>query len=126
MGMYVEVINVTDGPGHSPEQLDIYNKTLNPGESIKIPAELVDEKLRRMADGEKAKIAIGQAPSWYLASKLRRGKELTKEEIAKHLASRVPKPTVVKSVALALVTEVKPPTDEIKLEEKAEAKQKRR
>lgn len=122
MGMHVEVINLTDGPGHNPEQLDIYNKTLNPGESIKIPAELVDEKLRKMSEGEKAKIAIGQAPSWYVASKLRRGKELTREEIQKHMASRAPKPVpppAPTTVSLTLV-------DEPKIEDKVEIRQQKR
>ncbi len=88
--MHIEVTNLTDGPGYSPEQIDIYTKTLSPGESIKIPAELVNEKLRRLAAGEKPKIALGQAPSWYLASKIRRGKTLTKDEVRRRLAARVP------------------------------------
>lgn len=94
--MVVEIINITDGPHCDPQQVQVYTRTLAPGESIKIPAELVDDRLRLMAEGDHPKIAIGQAPSWYLASKIRRGQELTPEEIQRRYASRLKKQ--VKSV----------------------------
>jgi hypothetical protein len=93
--MVVEIINVTDGPNQDPQQVQVYSKTLAPGESIKIPAELVDERLRQLAEGDHPQIAIGQAPSWYLASKIRRGKELTAEEIQRRYSSRLKKPEPV-------------------------------
>jgi hypothetical protein len=131
--MVVEIINITDGPHSDPELVEIYSKTLSPGESIKIPAELVDERLRQLAEGDNPKIAIGQAPSWYLASKIRRGKELTKEEIQKRFELRqqkkkppVPPPHIAppkepekKPLSLALVDTIEP-------EDQLERKSKRR
>lgn len=136
--MVVEIINITDGPHCDPELVEIYSKTLSPGESIKIPAELVDERLRQLAEGDNPKIAIGQAPSWYLASKIRRGKELTAEEVQRRFSQRqqkkkppapppmkvpftlpAPEPEKKTSMALALV-------DDVGVEDQLERKSKRR
>ena len=107
--MVVEVINVTDGPGQDPQQVQIFTRTLSPGESIKIPAELVDDRLRKLAEGNHPKISIGQAPSWYLASKIRRGQVLTPEEILRRYASRTKKAKpVVAAPALAAVKNEEP------------------
>lgn len=89
--MYVEITNVTDAAGKSPRQIDIYNKTLDPGDSVKVPSELVDEKIRSLEkDGY---IAIGQVPSWYAAAKSRkgRGRSLTVEELARRISKPPPK-----------------------------------
>lgn len=102
--MHVEVTNITDGPGKSPEEVVIFTRTLAPGEAIKIPAELVTEKLRTLE--ARGKISIGQAPSWYVASKLRRGKELSLEEVQKRIAARS-KPVATPKLHLTLVDEVK-------------------
>lgn len=78
--MVVLITNVTDAPGgkHSPRQVDIYNKTLDPGDSTRIPAELVDKRVRALET--EGLIAIGSLPSWYKAAKARKGKRLTDEE----------------------------------------------
>lgn len=80
--MVVLVTNLTDAPGHpkGPVQVDIYNKTLDPGASIKIPADLVDKKIRSLANGEAPLISIGNLPPWYITAKKRTGRPLSKEE----------------------------------------------
>ena len=92
--MIVEITNITDGPGHSPTQVDIYNKTLDPGVSIQIPAGLVDKKVRALEKLDL--ICIGQIPAWYLGSKMRKGKALTAEEQQKRIAKPAPSPIAVK------------------------------
>lgn len=78
--MVVNITNITDGPGRNPVQVDIYNKTLAPGSSVKIPADLVTKRLRDLeAQGT---IAIGRLPPWYVSAKSRRGRALTPEEKA--------------------------------------------
>lgn len=95
--MVVNITNITDGPGRSPVQVDIYNKTLSPGASMKIPADLVDKRLRALeAQGT---IAIGRLPPWYVSAKSRRGRELTPEEKASRMV--VPAPVVEKKPAPA-------------------------
>jgi len=86
--LIVEVTNITDGPGHTPVQVDIYNKTLDPGVSIKLPAELVDLKVRALET--QGLICIGQIPAWYIGAKKHRGRELTIEEQQK----RITKPLI--------------------------------
>lgn len=78
--MVVLITNVTDAPGgkHSPRQVDIYNKALDPGAAVRIPAELVNKRVRALAD--QGLIAIGALPSWYTAAKSRTGKRLSDEE----------------------------------------------
>lgn len=93
--MVVLVTNLTDAPGHpnGPVQVDIYNKTLNPGESLKIPADLVDKKIRSLANGESPLISIGNLPPWYVTAKKRVGRPLSKEE--KDKMQVAPPPPVV-------------------------------
>ncbi len=88
------ITNLTDAPGHArgPSQVDIYNKTLNPGASIRIPADLVDRKIRSLAEGEAPLISIGNLPPWYVTAKTHRGKPLSAEERKKRLASKPPAP----------------------------------
>jgi hypothetical protein len=78
----VLIINLTDAPGHpkGPTQIDIYNKTLSPGEQLKLPADLVDKRVRSLAEGENPVIAIGNLPPWYVAAKKKKGRPLTPEE----------------------------------------------
>lgn len=92
--MIVLITNLTDAPGHAkgPIQVDIYNKTLNPGASMKIPAALVDRKIRSLAEGENPLISIGNLPPWYLTAKTHKGRPLSDEEKQKRMAVRPPKP----------------------------------
>lgn len=86
--MVVTVTNLTDGPGKTPVQVDIYNKTLDPGGILRLPAELVDSKIRTL---EKAGlVAIGPLPAWYSAAKQRKGRVLSKEEQMKRLVQPAP------------------------------------
>ncbi len=80
--MIVIITNLTDAPGHTkgPLQVDIYNKTLNPGSQIKLPAQLVDKKIRALAEGDSPIISIGNLPPWYVTAKTRKGTPLTEEE----------------------------------------------
>jgi len=84
--MFVEIVNLTDGPGKKPTQVDIYNRVLSPGDSIKIPAELVDHRLRAMADT--GQISIGPVPSWYAAAKIHKARILSSEEIRENIAPK--------------------------------------
>lgn len=95
--MIVEITNVTDGPGRTPTQVDIYNKTLDPGVSIKLPAELVDRKVRALE--KQGLICIGQVPAWYLGAKTRKGRSLSAEERQKRIvkAAPVPEPVPLKT-----------------------------
>ena len=92
--MIVMITNVTDAPGgkNQPTQVDIYNKTLDPGASMRIPAELIDKRVRALAND--GLIAIGSLPSWYTAAKTRSGKKLTDEE-KRNLTVRKPAAPVV-------------------------------
>ncbi len=94
--MIVEIINITDAPGRTPTQVDIYNKTIDPGVSLKLPAELVDKKVRSLED--QGLIAIGRVPPWYATAKQRKGKPLSSEERKRRQVSapvRATTPTVV-------------------------------
>ena len=75
--MVVLITNVTDAPGKNPLQIDIYNKTLSPGSHVKIPADLVNEKIRALE--KNGFIAIGNLPPWYLTAK-HKGRPLSEEE----------------------------------------------
>ncbi len=90
--MVVLITNLTDAPGHprGPAQVDIYNQTVSPGASLKIPAELVDKKLRSLSEGEAPLISIGNLPPWYVTAKKRVGRPLSPEERQK----MQPKPVV--------------------------------
>lgn len=90
--MVVTITNVTDAPESkkTPTRLAIYSVLLDPGEELKLPAPMVDARLRKLeADGY---IIIGQLPSWYEASKAkkvgRRPTPLTQEELEKRLVSK--------------------------------------
>lgn len=80
--MIVVITNLTDAPGHNkgPVQVDIYNKTLDPGSQLKLPADLVNKKIRSLAEGANPIISIGNLPPWYVAAKKRKGKPLTPAE----------------------------------------------
>lgn len=91
--MVVLITNLTDAPGKKATQVDIYNKTLDPGGNIKLPASLVNEKIRALEIG--GLIAIGSLPPWYVAAKTRKGRPLTDEERAK---MQVTPPASLKSV----------------------------
>lgn len=87
--MVVLIMNLTDAPAckHPPTQVDIYNKTLDPGGTLKIPADLVDKKIRSLE--EMGIISIGQIPSWYTTSKAaRRGRSLSAAEKASRIAPK--------------------------------------
>lgn len=93
--MVVLITNLTDAPGKKPTQIDIYNKTLDPGSFLKLPADLVNQKIKALESS--GLIAIGSLPPWYLAAKKRKGRPLTEEE--KQKMQTVPTPPVsLKSV----------------------------
>ena len=126
--MIVNITNITDGPGRSPAQVDIYNKTLAPGASMKIPADLVTNKLRALE--EQGTIAIGRLPPWYVTAKSRRGRELSPEEKAQRVVSPpAPPPTQEKKVVAIsrpdIKTEVKV-VDSVLLEDALEEPDKKR
>lgn len=111
--MVVAITNLTDAPGKSPTQLDIYNRVLNPGESLRLPADLIDKRLRALE--KKGDIAIGQVPPWYSSAKSRKGKALTEEEMAKRQSP--PRPATAQAASqppkkLELVDEATP-SDEL-------------
>jgi hypothetical protein len=90
--MVVSITNVTDAPESkkTPTRLAIYSVLLDPGDELKLPAPMVDARLRKLeADGY---IIIGQLPSWYAASKAkkvgRRTVPLTQEELEKRLTTK--------------------------------------
>lgn len=85
----VLITNITDIPGKNPTQVDIYNKTLAPGGSITLPADLVNQKLRAIE--ERGLIAIGNLPPWYVTAK-RHSKSLSKEEKQKRQVVPLPDP----------------------------------
>lgn len=81
------ITNVTDAPGKDPTQVDIYNKTLSPGSQIKLPVDLITQKIRSLeANGL---IAIGNLPPWYITAKRRTGKPLSAEERQKRQVTPV-------------------------------------
>jgi hypothetical protein len=82
--MFVEIVNLTDGPGRKPTQVDIYNRVLRPGDSIKIPAELIDRRLRALADA--GHISIGPVPSWYAAAKVHKSRVLSPDEVRRRIS----------------------------------------
>jgi hypothetical protein len=118
--LIVEITNVTDGPGHTPTQVDIYNKTIDPGVSIKLPAELVDQKVRALE--KQGLICIGQVPAWYLGAKMRKGRALTAEEQQKRIAKPSPTPVVVKAPEVKKET---PKAPEEEVPEELERKRRR-
>jgi len=96
--MVVEVTNVTDFPGKDPREIEIFGRTLAPGESLKVSVALIDQKTRSLAgvgpEDPRALIAIGSLPSWYEAFKSRRGESLSHEEIKRRFSAPVAPPAV--------------------------------
>jgi hypothetical protein len=90
--MVVVITNISDEPGDqkvSPATVDVWNKTLAPGASMNLPAELVNQKVRQLE--MQGLIAIGRVPPWYVRAKQRgRGRELSAEERQKRMV--VPPP----------------------------------
>jgi hypothetical protein len=92
MAMVVNIINITDAPESkkTPTRLAIYTTHLDPGEELKLPAAMVDARIKKLA--EQGYIAIGQLPSWYAASKARKlgqGRRLTQAELEERLVTKV-------------------------------------
>lgn len=91
MALTVSIVNVTDAKESkkSPTRLAIYTTHLDPGEELKLPASMVDDRLRKLEkDGY---IVIGQLPSWYQTSKAKKAgkRKLTKTELEdRHKASK--------------------------------------
>lgn len=90
--MVVTITNITDAPESKQPmtQVAIYTTHLDPGEELKLPATMVDARLRKLeADGY---IAINQVPPWYAASKAKRlgRQKLTHEELEKRLVKAKP------------------------------------
>lgn len=90
--MNVLITNMTDAPGHpkGPMQIDIHNRTISPGDQLRLPADLVNKKIKELE--EQGLIAIGQMPAWYLAAKRRPSRALSQEERDRR---QVPPPTPV-------------------------------
>ncbi len=116
MAMVVSIVNITDAPESkkTPTRLAIYTALLDPGEELKLPASMVDARLRKLeSDGF---IVIGQLPSWYQASKARKvgRRPVSREELEKLIATSKPK------------TKKAPKGDLLKVEESPPAKDKKR
>src|SRR6185369_14961677 len=120
MGMIVSIINITDGPESkkTPTRLAIYTAHLDPGEELKLPASMIDTRIKNLE--KQGYIVIGQLPSWYEASKSNKlgRKVLTQKELEARLVTKKSvKSAPVKSasstrIPLAeLATEEKKPTD---------------
>lgn len=122
MAMVVSILNVTDAPASKkpPTRVAIYTTYLDPGEELKLPAAMVDARLRKLeTDGY---VVIGQVPSWYEASKARKLGRLpiTKEQIEANSAAAHKKAEDAKP---AEVPPVEAPKKRVKLEDlAAEAK----
>ena len=86
--LLVEVTNITDAPGKQARQVDLYKKTLSPGDSVKVPAELITPQVRSLE--KEGLIHIGQVPSWYTAYKMKHGKQLTPEQVKQRLVKAKP------------------------------------
>lgn len=86
--MIVLLVNLTDAPGckHPPTQVDIYNKTIDPGGSLRIPADLVDKNIRALE--ARGILSIGPIPSWYANAKANRGRTLSPEEKTRRIVAR--------------------------------------
>lgn len=119
--MVVVVTNITDEPRQSgrrePVGVDVYNKTLAPGATMNLPAELVDKKVRKLE--EQGLIAIGQVPPWYERAKIKGAPRiLSQEEIQNRILKKSTPPvlTPAKALPLMLVEEAVPVSDELKIE----------
>ena len=92
MAMVVSITNITDASDSkkSPTRLAIYTTHLDPGEELKLPAAMVDARIKKLE--EQGYIIIGQLPSWYEASKARKlgrsGTPLTQAELEERLVTK--------------------------------------
>ncbi len=111
--MVVDITNLTDGPGRTPTQVAVYNTTLDPGKTVRVPAELVDQKLRTLE--KSGLISIGALPAWYAAAKQRKGKSLSKEEQQKRIVQPPSQEAEVVALPLSDEPEVR---DEISFKRK--------
>lgn len=107
--MVVDITNLTDGPGKAPTQINIFGRSLAPGVVLRLPAELVDSRIK---DLEKTgHISIGAQPSWYAAFKAKSGRSLSKAE--KDKRNVVPIQPVYSKELVTIAEEVPAPVDEI-------------
>ncbi len=107
MGQIVNVTNFSDHSGVKPTPADVWRIRLAPGESTRLPVELIDDKVRKL-ETEKV-IHIGPLPSWYEQVKTRKfGKELTAEQIQSRIAAKSKKAEPVKT---AMVLSPQPETN---------------
>jgi len=88
--MVVLITNITDVPGPArnvrPTGVRVYNKRLRPGDSIRIDAKYVDDKMRKLEGS--GFISIGKVPPWYEDYKeKRRQKGFTAEEAQSSIAA---------------------------------------
>lgn len=109
--MVVDVTNLTDGPGKTPTQVAIYNVTLEPGATVRLPAELVNAKVKSLE--EQGLISIGALPGWYSAGRGRKSKVLSAEEQAKRTKKPSPAPVKAKKEPAQII----PLKDEVQVEE---------
>ncbi len=124
--MVVDITNLTDGPGKTPTQVALYNVTLEPGATVRLPAELVDAKVRSLE--ARGLVSIGALPGWYSTGRSKKGKVLSAEEQAKRTV-RPPVPQMVKApkpniLSLAVEDKVTQPTDEIEIKRNKIAREK--
>lgn len=80
----VHLTNLTDVPGpgkNQPHMMDLFNQTLEPGETLRVRAALVTGHLDGLVKG--GKLAIGELPEWYKEAKIRPHGVLSKEEAIK-------------------------------------------
>jgi hypothetical protein len=100
--MIVVVTNITDVPGDrgaSPTEVEVYNKRLAPGGTLRLPAELVNKRVRDLE--KQGLVAIGAVPPWYVRAKTRGGsRALTAEEKAKRNVTPPPPPAPPAKVLL--------------------------
>lgn len=94
MAMVVSIVNITDAPESkkTPTRLAIYTTHLDPGEELKLPASMVDVRIRSLED--QGYIAIGQVPSWYEASKAKKlgRRRLSQKELETRLTKKSESP----------------------------------
>ena len=88
--MVVLITNITNVPGPArnvrPTGVRVYNKRLRPGDSIRIDAKYVDDKMRKLEGS--GFISIGKVPPWYEDYKeKRRQKGFTAEEAQSSIAA---------------------------------------
>lgn len=88
--MVVLITNITDVPGPArtvrPTGVRVYTKRLRPGDSIRIDAKYVDEKMRKLESA--GFISIGKVPPWYEDYKEKRSQRgITAEEAQSKIAA---------------------------------------